>query len=282
MANPKYFNNSKTHEWIAKMIPVMIRWAKSSHQVPHYYSDLSENVGLKTNQIGHFLGSIQDVMVKLGKDHGTVIPTLNALVASKSNDLPSDSFDYCVPNYSSLSIESKKGETRKLNEDAHNYDWEWVLKELDLEPAPIFSQKEQVSIINTKKVIGHGGEGEEHKRIKEYIKNNPKSVGITQKVIFANNEQVLSSNDELDVYFILKDNTRFAVEVKPSSAPESDILRGIFQCVKYKAVLEAMRVIEYSNYSCKVLLVIGGSLSSQNRKVAGDLRITVIENFRIP
>ena len=45
-----------------------------------------------------------------------------------------------------------------------------------------------------------GGEGKEHKSIKEYICSHPKSIGI-KKVVFAETEHDLLSGDRLDVYF---------------------------------------------------------------------------------
>ena len=39
-------------EWALKMIPVLIHWAQYSWETPHYYSDLSNGIGQKTNQIG--------------------------------------------------------------------------------------------------------------------------------------------------------------------------------------------------------------------------------------
>ncbi len=52
------------------------------------------------------------------------------------------------------------------------------------------------------------------------------------------NEHQLSSGDRLDAYF---DNgrLRLAVEVKASHASDDEIMRGVYQCIKYRAVLRA-------------------------------------------
>ena len=265
-------------EWALKMIPVLVRWAQGAWDKPHYYSDLTAAVGHKTNQIGNAMGIIQDIIDDLQEKSGRKIPTLNCLVCSKSSDLPSDGFDYVIKNYSQLSPDSKKGEVRKLNLQAHLYDWGWVLDSLGLQPAKIFSTHD----LSIMKSSGHGtgGEGEEHKSIKEFICSHPESIGI-KKVVSAKTEYDLISGDRLDVYFECKGNKHIAIEVKPSSSPEFDITRGIFQCVKYQAVMDAARVADYGNYNNEVILVMAGTMSGKNKQLANDLSISYIENYRI-
>ena len=127
---------------------------------------------------------------------------------------------------------------------------------------------------------GASGEGKEHKSIKEYICSHPESIGI-KKVVFAETEHDLLSGDRLDVYFEYNGNKHIAVEVKPSTSPEDDITRGIFQCVKYQAVMDAGRVADYGNYNNVVILVIAGIMSAKNKQQANDLAIKYIEQFNI-
>lgn len=265
-------------EWALKMIPVLVRWAQGAWDKPHYYSDLTAAVGHKTNQIGNVMGTIQDIIDDLQKQSGKKIPTLNCLVFSKSSDLPSDGFDYVIKNYSKLSPNSKKGEVRKLNLQAHLYDWNWVLNSLGLQPAKIFSSDDLSKMKSTAHDVG--GEGKEHKSIKEYICSHPESIGI-KKVVAAKTEHDLLSGDRLDVYFECRGNKHIAIEVKPSSSPEYDITRGIFQCVKYQAVMDAARVADYGNYNNEVILVIAGVMSDKNKQLANYLAIHYIEQFNI-
>ena len=221
-------------EWALKMIPVLVRWAQGAWDKPHYYSDLTAAVGHKTNQIGNVMGTIQDIIDDLQKQSGKKIPTLNCLVFSKSSDLPSDGFDYVIKNYSKLSPDSQKGEVRKLNLQAHLYDWNWVLNSLGLQPAKIFSSDD----LSKMKSTAHG-------------------------------------------VFECRGNKHIAIEVKPSSSPEYDITRGIFQCVKYQAVMDAARVADYGNYNNEVILVMAGVMSDKNKQLANDLAIHYIEQFNI-
>lgn len=261
-------------EWAMKMIPVLVRWAQATWDKPHYYSHLSKAVGHKTNQIGKIMAIVQDSLKQLEKLSRKKIPTLNALVQSKNTGVPSEGFDYVIPNYSQLSLDSKKGEVRSLNKAAHEFDWGWVLEALGLKPAMIIGKE---ALEEIKKEVGRSsGEGEEHRILKESIARHPRMVGI-EGVAWAELEHVLLSGDRLDVYFECEGNKHWAVEVKPSTAPEADVTRGIFQCVKYKAVMDAMRVVDNDNYENEVMLVLGGSISVANRQLVNDLDIKYFE-----
>ena len=264
-------------EWAFKMIPVLVRWAQSTWDKPHYYSDLSAAVGHKTNQTGTAIGIIQDILDELKQSTGRDIPTLNSLVQSKSTGLPSDGFDYVITNYSKLSSESKRGEVRKLNLIAHEYDWSWVLTALKLKPAQIISNEELAKIRRTS--LNTGGEGPEHKALKKYISNHPESIGVTG-VKDTKTEYELLSGDRLDVYFECGRRKHYAIEVKPKTSPEADILRGVFQCVKYKSVMDAMRVIDGKNYDNYTLLVLAGKMPKSIKQIADDLRIKYIDDFK--
>lgn len=264
-------------EWALKMIPVLVRWAQSTWDKPHYYSDLSKAVGHKTNQTGSAIGIIQDILDELKQSSGRDIPTLNSLVQSKSTGLPSDGFDYVIPNYSKLSPDSKRGEVRKLNFIAHEYDWDWVLKALKLKPALILSSEELSKIKNNCK--GTGGEGPEHKALKEYIAKHPESIDVGG-VKFTKTEYELLSGDKLDVYFECGRRKHYAIEVKPKSSPEGDVLRGVFQCVKYNSVMDAMRVVDGKNYENYTILVLAGKIPENIKQIADDLGVKYIDNFK--
>jgi hypothetical protein len=50
--------------------------------------------------------------------------------------------------------------------------------------------------------------------------------------------------------------------------------------VKYKAVMDAMRVVDGKNYENNTLLVLAGEMTDFLRQVANDLGISYIENFK--
>ena len=73
--------------------------------------------------------------------------------------------------------------------------------------------------------------------MKEFIAANLQVVGLPTG-LRGELECPLPSGDCVDVLFENGD-AWIAVEVKARHSPEADVVRGIFQCIKYQAVVEA-------------------------------------------
>lgn len=58
------------------------------------------------------------------------------------------------------------------------------------------------------------------------------------------------------------------------------MMRGIFQCIKYEAVMDAVGAIECGSFNVSSILVLGGSLSKQNKGIASELDVCYIEDFK--
>ena len=193
----------------------------------------------------------------------------------KKDKIPSQGFDYVISQYNSFSKDEKRRFVKLLDSAAVAYPhWDWVLKELGLSEYKPFTKAEIEEITNPKGSYG-SGEGEEHKKLKEYVCAHPETIGATN-VVFHKTEHLLPSGDKLDVYFELEDGTRLAVEVKSSISNDADITRGIFQCVKYKAVLEALQTIDTEDYDVKVLLVTSRDLSDIHARLIKELSVNQI------
>lgn len=262
----------KTRELVRKMIPIMIGWAvNGEHQ--RTYGDMNRKLGYTHFMgIANVLGRIDDVISALRMASGMDIPSLNSLCKNAHTKLPSDGFSYVHPHYKDMSDEEKqlfvKGVDEKLSEYEH---WDWVLNALGLPPAANFTDAEIDSLSHSVNGYG-GGEGEEHRSMKEYIKNHPEIIDI-HDVVSAETEHILPSGDRLDVYFILKDGTRISVEVKPSTSPEPDVSRGIFQCVKYEATMKAERRLRKRGYKIMTYLVLGAKMTPFCQKIANELNV---------
>lgn len=72
-------------------------------------------------------------------------------------------------------------------------------------------------------------------------------------------EHIFPSADAIDILF-RTDSRWVGVEVKGFRSGELDVRRGLYQCVKYSALLEACLKIERKKSSIKVILVLGGAL----------------------
>ena len=266
----------KMRSIVSAMIPHLIRWAQNG-ETDKTYMDMIHILNMsRWSGIGRALGSIEDVMQALRKESGLMdIPSLNALCKNTSTKLPSEGFSYVCEEYATMSVENKRIYVKGVNQKAVEYEhWDWVLSALGLQPATGLTSDEWKML--SKPVHGSGGEGKEHKELKEYIKANPHKLGI-HHVTHSETEHVLPSGDRLDVYFELKDGTHVAVEIKPSTAPEQDVARGIFQCVKYEATMKAIRQLENESYAIQTYLVVAANITPTNQKIADELKVKVVK-----
>lgn len=263
-------STSATREKVKLIIPILVGWAKAG-VTDQTYGDLNKLIGYKSglnSSIGHMLGSSDLVLKRLQELTGEDIPTPNSLVCNANSGIPSDGLSFVTKeSYEEMSKDDKRKFIKQLNAVAIHYDkWDWVLAQLGLKPAISTSDIEE---IRSGKVHGYGGEGAEHKELKEYIASHPELVGAKENGI---TEYVLLSGDRLDVWF---PNSQIAVEVKPSTSPDSDVLRGLFQCVKYKATLDVEAAVMGEKPQAKAILVIGGHLSKSNQEIQRTLGISV-------
>lgn len=270
----------KSREIVKKMIPILVRWAKQG-LTTNTYGDLIKELGKKRfSGIGTQLGMVDDVFKRFEELTGEQIPTLNALVKSKSTMLPSPGFSYVYKSYPNMGDDEKRHLVALLNNDAINYkNWDWVLSSLGLAPS-IANIQVNEKVIRSGKFYGKGGEGENHKKLKEYVYQHPETLGLTG-IIERETEYILLSGDRLDVLFVLADGSKVAIEVKPSTSPDADVMRGLYQCIKYKAIMDAEDNVHGVKPINSAILVIGGSLSPENRQVCETLGVTVKNNFKM-
>jgi hypothetical protein len=125
-----------------------------------------------------------------------------------------------------------------------------------------------------------GGESEAHFALKHYVRDHPELVGARADWD-AKVEYALRSADELDVMFV-SDRVWIGVEVKSrtSDGNLADYERGIYQVVKYRAVLEAQALIDSpkSPPEISVVLLLERELPAVHRTLAAQLGVTVIES----
>ena len=113
---------------------------------------------------------------------------------------------------------------------------------------------------------GGPAESDEHKRLKQYVEDHPESVGAPARPLQRRKELKLLSGDEVDVFFEYRD-TAYLVEVKSTHSSDPDFERGVYQCIKYRAVFEAQQS-GFALEEIKVVLVTESTLSSKIRDLA--------------
>lgn len=266
---PKGYERS--YHLAKQMIPVLVSWAQEKRS-PQYYGTLSKAIGHGTARIGRQLGVIAKVIRDLNSASHKDVPLLNALVINQNSKRPGDGLGDVIDGYYEWDEKKKNQEAHNLNAKAYAYkDWPWVLKALGLMPYT-GSFEESIRKGNYKK---GDSEGPYHKALKVFILDHPDQFSISN-VKAKENEHVLLSGDRLDVYFKLKDGKQIAIEVKSRISDDADILRGIYQCVKYKAVLSAECLAHGENGNVDAFLVIENEMSEENRKTANMLSVKYI------
>jgi hypothetical protein len=147
--------------------------------------------------------------------------------------------------------------------------WERMLREMGLQPLP--------SLLTAPRPVGGtGGEGEAHRQLKEFIAAHPESIGLSRRSAPGKIEALLSSGDEVDVIFAA-DGNQIGIEVKAHDASESEIERGLYQCIKYSAVLQAMQKAAQATPAAEVWLALGDSLPKRLIALRNTLGVVVLE-----
>ncbi len=95
--------------------------------------------------------------------------------------------------------------------------------------------------IPTGRNYGAGGESEHHRNLRLWVLNNPQLVRASFAHAETDTEVDLDSGDRIDVVYKCLDRT-VVIEVKSRISNEIDLKRGVYQCIKYRAVREAMDV----------------------------------------
>lgn len=91
-------------------------------------------------------------------------------------------------------------------------------------------------------------------------------------------EHPLPSGDVVDLLIETR-NRLIAVEVKGVSAPSGEILRGLFQCIKYDALARAVMRTEGRYVKCSVILALGGPLPPDLVAAKNTLAVDVRESL---
>jgi hypothetical protein len=112
------------------------------------------------------------------------------------------------------------------------YRQRWKRSNVIAAPSKEGSEKDGIS-------RGRGGEGPHHRYLRLWAKEHPQEVLSKLAVQRSETEVDLPSGDRVDVVYYAADRT-IAIEVKSRDSNAEDLTRGVYQCVKYKAVLRAM------------------------------------------
>ena len=267
-----------------KMIKIFVSRILDEKISPKYltYGEIAEMIDFPkpytgnnfSREIGMVLGSVGDLLASISV--GTPIPIIQTLAVAKSTKLPSYGLRAFVPGYDSLVNNEKKAFAQREYDKIKIFGENWleVLKKLNIDYSPSKTKTQK----RGRKYNPFGSEGSpEHINVKNYIKEHHNKIGYkgTSKGI---DEYPLYSGDKIDVVF--RDETGiYAYEAKSIRSDEDDIQRGIFQCVKYKKILEAQNKVfpdmKFNKIFCA--LVIETKMPTKLEKICEKLSVTYYE-----
>lgn len=246
--------------WANLALPILVDHVRRQTDdvlVPLTYEQLAERLGRVNRHgnawargIGHALGEVTLLIEAAAEswDERDKPPYLTTIVVSKSGKdagLPDVGIQHRWPSFSELSSADKRAKVGEEYRRILAYGERW----LDvLESAGLQLPYEEGSDVGGGHVDGHGGwgggESEEHRALKAHVLAHPEFFDVKEGAgYFAVPEHALLSADVIDAFFG-GDSAWTGVEVKSIRSADDDLERGIYQVVKYRAVLEAQALVQ--------------------------------------
>ncbi len=279
--------NSWTKRTARIGFPILVEYARKRQTITYSGWDkeiVKRGLGQHVMSVlyGRPAGAIGDACKDYADQTGTKVPPINLLVVNEKLNLPGKGAneyirrfckDYLDRNVDPTKLSDRK--KRAIIDRAHTeiFDfpsWGDVLRACGLKETKR-SRKRSRSKRRHPNPGGwsSGSESNAHKRLKEQVANNPTVVGLKTDDSGIQ-EFTLWSGDRVDVYF---QREAVAVEVKTASAGFDELHRGIFQCVKYKAVLRAQQVHDRIIPVADCLLAVGGVFPKELQEIANVLGV---------
>jgi hypothetical protein len=284
--------------------PILVAAAKEARKLT--FQELDDLVGFAGGPAlgrglrvwGHAIGRLNSAIEDTLEQEDA--PVISALVINGTSKLPPPGIDFWLRRIHKT--KTKKFLRGKISPDlrAHlvleaqrqtfEYDgWDSILSAWGLSKIkPAFRRIDTVRSEPDKSKMPEasagglgGGESDAHLELKQLIFANPHLVGASS-VIRKKKEYRLASKDSVDVAFETA-TCWVLVEVKPAGAPQAELERGIFQCVKYARVMEAW--IEWKDVEpveVQTVLVCAGELTESLSALCDALDIRVVEGRDLP
>lgn len=258
-------------------LPLLVRQAMTQRTI--HYEDLAAEMEMpNARNLNYVLGCVGTSLQELSEEWGEDIPPIQCLVTNKITGMPGEGFDSFLKKNASTSKLTAREKRRLVNAASAKVfsytKWYRILKELGLSPA----SSKLDELIDAAAHQQGGGEGKRHRCLKSAIAADPSLVNLSASIKQGETEFRLPSGDSLDVLF--QSHSRWvAVEVKTIEASELDLVRGIFQCVKYLAVLEAWQGFLGNTCDIRVLLAIEGKLSQDLLGLRNSLGVELVDSI---
>lgn len=274
-------------------LPILVWCAEHGRTIT--YSQLDQEI--VNRELGHHVmaiayrtvaGAVGYALLELEQQFGLegLIPPLNSLVINQETLLPGSGFNEFLEHYAQpeqlanqLTVDAKRAIVEEIHADVFAYpQWQEILGECELLPIaggvnldPDAGEVPQP----TRGGWSNEGESDEHKMLKEFVAQNPHTIGLPQGTPTGQLEYRFASGDSADVVFET-DQGFFGVEVKSIISCDNDLSRGLYQAVKYQALLRAEQKAMRFPPTARAVLVCEHNLSPGLQNLADALGIAVI------
>lgn len=259
-------------------LPILVRQAHANTLI--FYSDLALELKMSNpRNLNYVLGSIGQTLKDLSKEWQKEIPPIQCLVINKNTGLPGKGVGWFITDKENFGKLPNKQKRRLVEAELQKIfayqNWQDILKVFSLKRATI-SLKDPLQKATH---FQAGVESEHHKKLKNYVANHPDIVLLHKSTPKGQIEYPLPSGDSLDVFFVYKD-IWVGIEVKSHISIEADIIRGIFQCVKYQAVLEAYQASQQLPQKARAILVLENAFPDHLIPLKHMLGVEIFDNVK--
>jgi len=263
--------------YVVKALPFLVGYAQKGKTVS--YEQVSHATGAGSARNGNrSFGAIGEVRHLLNKEltfsrDSKRIPDLTSIVRHSTGETSGEGVFHESPEMRKKSRKDQMTELQERRYDVFHYPrWEEVLSVLGLQP---MMNLEPISV-RENRFHPFGGEGKLHLSLKTFVSQHPELLHSTLgKDLTSEVEYSFLSNDRLDVILKAEDEW-IGIEVKTSECNEDELIRGLFQVVKYKALLRATLLMKSETKGFRCMLVIGGHASTEIAQMAKRLKVEYI------
>lgn len=264
--------------------PILVRQAKA-HEIISY-TDLAEELNMpNARNLNYVLGYIGKAIKRLNRGRVNKIPYINFLVVNKYTELPGKGafgFLKYKKRFNQGTLKARKALQETVLSDIFNFnDWDRVLTKFKLKPIDNILPNKKSIQNQIDKFVRHGtGESPYHKRFKNYIARNPDLIGLPKNASLVKTEYEFLSYDAIDILFKNQEQW-IGVEVKSIKSPREDLIRGIFQSIKYHSLLEATLKMDQIKPLVNIILVLEGKLPKDLIDLKTTLGVNVKDNIKV-
>lgn len=290
LVNQEIEGNLSTDEYARLTLPILIEHVlRQTDNVMRLitYRELAAMLGRHNKHgdpwprgLGQVLGRVTELIEHATAQRMERPPFLTCVVVLSSGPnagLPGAGVSNEWPGYGSLPRKDKKAKLMNEYERVLSYGsrWNGILRLAGLPEVALGPNRGQLRAGGW-----GGGESEPHKILKRFVLEHPEICGAPEDCWLRETEHALRSGDGIDVMF-KSDRLWVGVEVKSrvSDGNLEDYLRGLYQVVKYRAVLEAQAQVDHPDNPpvVRVFLVLEGRLPDTHRDLAKTLGVQYFE-----